>query len=88
VVLVEGEPDGHASSGRVLDCARDQPLGLVGEPEVVDRDVEAALGGLDERGECARDLDRRLAAVGERPELDQPACCAFIRALYARFASW
>jgi hypothetical protein len=74
--------------GRVLDRAGDQPLGLVGEAEVVDRDVEAVLGCLDEGGERGRDLDRRLAAVGERPELDQPDCCAFMRALYARFASW
>jgi hypothetical protein len=88
VVLVEGEPDGHAAPGRVLERARDEALGLVGEAEVVDRDVEPALRGRDERGERLRDLDRRLAAVGERPELDQPACCAFMRALYARFASW
>jgi hypothetical protein len=88
VVLVEGEPDGHASSRRVLDCPGDEALGLVGEAEVVDRDVEAALRRGDESGECLRDLDRRLVAVGERPELDQPACCAFMRALYARFASW
>jgi hypothetical protein len=88
VVLVEGEPDGHAAAGRVLDGACDQPLWLVGEPEVVDRDVEGALRGRDEAGERLRDLDRRLAAVGERPELDQPDCCAFMRALYARLASW
>jgi hypothetical protein len=88
VVLVEGEPDGHASPRCVLERARDEALRLVGEPEVVDRDVEPALRGRDERGERLRDLDRRLAAVGERPELDQPACCAFMRALYARFASW
>ena len=88
VVLVEGEPDGDASSGRVLERPGDQPLGLVGEAEVVDRDVEAALGRRDKAGERLRDLERRLAAVGERPELDQPACCAFMRALYARFASW
>jgi hypothetical protein len=74
--------------GRVLDRSRDEALGLVGEAEVVDRDVEAALRGRDEAGECLRDLDRRLAAVGERPELDQPDCCAFMRALYARLASW
>jgi hypothetical protein len=88
VVLVEGEPDGHASSGRVLERARDEALGLVGEAEVVDRDVEASLRRGDERGQGARDLDRCLAAVGERPDLDQPDCCAFMRALYARFASW
>jgi hypothetical protein len=80
VVLVEREPHGHASARRVLDRARDEPLRLVGEPEVVDRDVDASLGRGDEVGQCVRDLDRRLAAVGERPDLDQPAC-ALIRAL-------
>jgi hypothetical protein len=87
VVLVEREPDGHALSLRVLDCAGDEPLGLVGEAEVVDRDLERPLRGGDEVGERVRDLDRRLTAVGERAELDQPAC-DFMRALYARFASW
>jgi hypothetical protein len=88
VVLVEREPDGHAPAGRVLERARDEAFRLVGEAEVVDRDVEAALRARDERGEGPRDLDRRLAAVGERPELDQLDCCAFMRALYARLASW
>jgi hypothetical protein len=88
VVLVEGEPDGDTAAGRVLQRACDQPLGLVREPEVVDRDVEAALRRRDEAGQRPRDLDRRLAAVGERPELDQLDCCAFMRALYARLATW
>jgi hypothetical protein len=88
VVLVEGEPDGDASPGRVLERPGDEPLGLVREAEVVDRDVERALRGGDEVGERAPDLERRLAAVGECPDLDQPDCCAFIRALYARFSSW
>jgi hypothetical protein len=88
VVLVEGEPDGYAPPGRVFDRPRDQPLGLVGEAEVVDSDVESALRAGDEASERLRDLDRGLAAVGERPDLDQPDCCAFMRALYARFASW
>jgi hypothetical protein len=52
------------------------------------RPTEGPLGGGDEAGERMRDLDRRLAAVRECPELDQPDCCAFMRALYARFASW
>jgi hypothetical protein len=81
VVLVEGEPHGHASAGRVLDRPCDEPLGLVREAEVVDRDIERPLGGGDEVGQGVGDLDRRLAAVGECPELDQACCCAFIRAL-------
>jgi hypothetical protein len=88
VVLVEGEPHGDTAAGRVLERTRDEALGLVGEAEVVDRDIEAVLRRRDEARERLRDLDRRLAAVGERPELDQPACCAFMRALYARFFSW
>ena len=86
MVLVEGEPDGHAPLGRVLERAGDEPLRLVGEPEVVDRDVERPLRRGDEAGEEARDLDRRLAAVGEGADLDQPA--ERMRALYARFAAW
>jgi len=87
MVVVEREPDGDALLRRALDRAGDEPLRLVGEAEVVDGDLEGALGGGDEVGQRARDLDRGLAAVGERPDLDQPVCCAFMRALYARFAS-
>ena len=88
MVLVEGEPDGDASSGRVLERPGDQPLRLIRKTEVVDGDVERPLCGGDEVGERARDLEWRLPAVGECPDLDQPDCCAFIRALYARFSSW
>ena len=88
MVLVEGEADRDSAAGRVLDRAGDEALGLVGEPEVVDRDLEGALRGRDEAGEGLGDLERGLAPVGECPDLDQPDCCAFIRALYARFASW
>src|SRR5205823_13863424 len=87
VVLVEREPDGHALLRRAFDRSRDEPLGLVGEAEVVDRDLERSLRGGDEVGEGVRDLDRRLPAVAERPELDQPAC-ARMRALSSRLAAW
>jgi hypothetical protein len=80
VVLVEREPDCDAAPGGVLDRSGDQPLRLVGEPEVVDRDVEGSLRGGEEVGQRVRDLDRRLTTFGERPELDQPAC-DLIRAL-------
>jgi hypothetical protein len=80
VVLVEGEPDSDASTGRFLERSGDEALRLVGEPEVVDRDVERPLRRGDELGQCSGDLDWRLAAVGQRAELDQPAC-DFMRAL-------
>jgi len=41
------------------------------EPDVVERDVEAALGLVDEVGDRLRDLRRRLASVGERADVDQ-----------------
>jgi hypothetical protein len=87
VVLVEGEPNRDALLRRALDRSRDEALGLVCEPEVVDRDLERPLRGGDEVGQRVRDLDRRLAAVGERPELGQRACCARMRALYSRLAA-
>jgi hypothetical protein len=88
MVQVEGEADGDSPAGGVLERAGDEALGLVSEPEVVDRDVERALRGRDEVGKGLGDLERRLAAVGECPDLDQLDCCAFMRALYARLASW
>jgi hypothetical protein len=74
VILVEREPDRDALLRRALDRPRDEALGLVRKPEVVDGDLDRPLGGGDEVGERVRDLDGSLAAVGERPELDQPAC--------------
>jgi hypothetical protein len=74
VVLVEREPDGDAAPGRILDRTCDQPLRFVREPEVVDRDVEASIRAREEVCERVRDLDRGLAALGERAKLDQPAC--------------
>jgi hypothetical protein len=88
MVQVEGEPNRDSAPGGVLECPGDETFGLIGEAEVVDRDVERALPGGDEVREGLGDLDRRLAAVGECPDLDQPDCCAFMRALYARLASW
>jgi hypothetical protein len=41
------------------------------EPDVVERDVEAALGLVDEVRDRLRDLGRRLASVGERADVDQ-----------------
>jgi hypothetical protein len=41
--------------------------------EVVDGDVERGARPVDEAREAARDVERRLAAVIERVELDQPS---------------
>jgi hypothetical protein len=66
----------------VADCVADR----AGEPEVVQRDVERLLRAVEEVDDDARDLVGGLAAVGERPDLDQ--VFARSEALYARFFSW
>jgi hypothetical protein len=60
---------------------------LVVQANVVERELEGLLGRLDEVGDQARNVQRRLAAVGEGVNLDQT--CSFARndALYARFRS-
>jgi hypothetical protein len=73
---------------RSLERVDDEPLGLALEPDVVEREVEGALGDVEERGRLARDVDRLLAAVRECAELDQLPAAARISALCARFAAW
>jgi hypothetical protein len=63
-VVEQPHPDA-ALPGRAQG-AEDDRLGVVVQVDVVDRDVERPLGTLDERREQPRDLERRLAAVGER----------------------
>jgi hypothetical protein len=76
VVEVVGEPYGDAAlrgSGEgVLDDGRE----LIGEPDVVDGDLEGALRGADPVGERVRCLLCALAAVGERAKLYRAALCA------------
>ena len=52
---------------------------IVGQVQVVDRDVEAVLRRADEGGERVRGVDGRVAAVGQRADFDR---------LYSRFAAW
>jgi hypothetical protein len=59
----------------------------VGQPQVVDRDLEGSLRRSDPIGERVRCLRRRLPAVGERPDV-YLAAFARCSALYARFAAW
>ena len=74
MVDVVGQPDGDpARAGALEGAADDLGRGIV-KPDVVERDVEAALGLVDEVGDRLRDLRRRLPAVGQRPDVDQFAC--------------
>ena len=87
MVDVVGEPDLDPARGGVDEGALDDRCERVRQPEVVDRDLERLLGGRDEAGERVGDVLRRLAAVGERPDL-YLAAFARCSALYARFAAW
>ncbi len=87
MIDVVGEPDGDAALGRGGERALDAVGDRAAEADVVERQVERPLGRGEERVELVRDVGRRLAAVGQRPELDQ-ARLAFSEALYARLAAW
>ena len=73
VVHVEGEPHGHAPPLRFHDGPRDHLGSRLQEVEVVQREVEAPAGRVEEAGEAFGDLERRLAAVGEGVRLDHEA---------------
>jgi hypothetical protein len=73
VVDVVGQPNRDPAAGRSLDRPLHQRGGVRGEVEVVDGDVERGARPVDEAREAARDVERRLAAVIERVELDQPS---------------
>ncbi len=79
MVDVVREPDGDSARVRVAEGATDRRREVVGQVEVVDRDVEGVLRRADERGERLGGLGGRLAAVGQRADFDR---------LYSRFAAW
>lgn len=79
MVDVVRKPDGDAALVRGAQRAADRRREIVGQVEVVDRDVERVLRGTDEVGERLRGLGGRLAAVGQRADFDR---------LYSRFAAW
>jgi hypothetical protein len=87
VVAVVREPHADAAVRRIGERAHDRRHERLGEPQVVDRDLERALRGPDPVGERLRRLLRRLSAVGERADV---YLAAFARssALCARFAAW
>ena len=73
MVEVVGEPDVDAARGGAFQRIADDRRERIGQPDVVDRDLERVLRGRDEVGERVCGLFRRLAAVGERPELYRAA---------------
>jgi hypothetical protein len=73
MVEVVGEPDVDAPCGCAGQGIADDRRQRIGQPDVVDRDLERVLRGRDEVGECVCGLFRRLTAVGERPDLYRAA---------------
>jgi hypothetical protein len=73
MVEVVGEADVDAPRGGGGERINDDRRERVRQPDVVDRDLERALRRRDEVGERVRGLFRRLAAIGERPELYRAA---------------
>jgi hypothetical protein len=86
MVEVVGEPDVDAAFRGADERVPDDRLEWIRQADVVDRDFERLLCRRDEAGERVRDVLRRLAAVGERPDLYR-AAFARCSALYARFAA-
>jgi hypothetical protein len=74
-----------AALGRADERSADDVARLVLQPDVVERELERLTRTLDERRDLPRDVQRRLAAVGEGVNLDQGCCFARIDALCARF---
>jgi hypothetical protein len=71
LVEVVREPDRNAACLRLLEC-RAQDVGeRIGEPDVVDRDVERPLRLREPAGEEIRDLVGLLAAVSQRADVDR-----------------
>ena len=69
MVEVVGQPDLDAARGGAFQGIADNRRQRIGQPDVVNGDLERVLRGRDEVGERMCSLFRRLAAVGERPDL-------------------
>ena len=73
VVDVVDEPHGDASILGAEERSLDDLRRLVVQPDVVERELEALLRGVEELGHLVRDVDGGLAAVAVEPKLDHPA---------------
>jgi hypothetical protein len=63
----------HAPVLRADERVADDVGGVVVQPQVVERQLERALGLCDEIRDPVRDVERRLAAVGQCVNRDQAA---------------
>jgi hypothetical protein len=90
VLLVEvvDEPDVNVTFVCGHERAADDVGGLVVQAEVVERELERLLRGLDEPRDEPCNVERRLPAVSQRADGDQGFCFARSEALYARFLAW
>jgi hypothetical protein len=70
-VQVVDEPDVNAALVRADERITDDVVGPVLQPDVVERELEGLARAVDERRDLLRDVQRRLAAVGERVNLDE-----------------
>ena len=73
-----------ASVVRADERGTDDVVGPVLQPDVVERELERLARAVDERRDLLRDVQRRLAAVGESVNLDQGCCFVRSDALCAR----
>ena len=73
---------------RADECVADDVARLVLQPDVIERQFEGLPCAVDERRDLPRDVQRRLAAVGESVNVDQGCCFARSDALCARFFAW
>ena len=64
------EADRHPALDGGEERGEHEPARVGLEAHVVDREVEALLGGREEAGQQARDVGGALAAVGEGGQLD------------------
>jgi hypothetical protein len=61
----------HAALVRADEGSTNDVSCLVVQPDVIERELEGLTRAVDERRDPARDVQRRLAAVGERVNVDQ-----------------
>jgi hypothetical protein len=78
LVQVVDQPDMNPTLVRPDERGPHDLRCVVVEPDVVERQLEGLLRAVDERRDLPRDLQRRLAAVGESVNLDQ-GCVGYVR---------
>ena len=70
MVEVVREPDPDTAFDGAHESRADEVRGSAVQAQVVERQIEPRPGRVDEAGDRMRDLVRRLAPVGQEPELE------------------